>query len=271
MPGANQTVFHLFASNTVLSDSAQQYGLQIDTGASSATAVDMKFEGSWTANAQSKDVSVFNNGGGSVQSILFIGHRYYLANGDAVHAGPNVHNITITASQFCGNSPNGTGIYVDAGDNGFNITNNRMPAICAGEGTGNSGTAVSLAGNNNNTVVSGNDMSGAPYGINFSGGAGLTDYIEGNIGANTVSRAVAAASLTTLPNQVVDYVTLSSSNGETVLNINGQWMGRRVFLYNAASSAINFGSGTNICNAYSLAVKATVQADYTAQSCWYLH
>lgn len=271
MPGANQTVFHLFASNTVLSDSAQQYGLQIDTGASSASALDMKFEGSWTANAQAKDVSVFNSGGGSVQSILFIGHRYYLANGDAFHAGPNVHNITITASQFCGNSASGTGIYVETGDNGFNITNNRMAAVCAGEGTGNSGTGINLAGNNNNAVVTGNDLSGLSIGISFPGGSGLTDSIESNIGANSVSRPIVAASLTTLPNQVVDYVTLASANGDTVEDIEGVWRGRRIFLYNATTSSISFGTATNICNAYTLTSKGTVEADYTAQGCWYLH
>lgn len=270
-PGANQTVFHLFASNTVLSDSAQEFGLEIDTSASTSVANDMKFEGSWTANAQVKDVSVFNNGGGSVQSLLFIGHRYYLANGDAFHAGPNVSNVTITASQFCGNNPNGTAVYVENGDNGFNITNNRIPAVCAGEGTGNSGTGVTLAGNNNNTVVTGNDLNGLSVGINFPGGSGLTDYITDNIGANNTSSAISTASLTTLPNQVHDFVTLSSANGDTILDLEGMWLGRKVYLYNSTTSSIAFGTGTNICNAYTLPASGTFEAIYTPNSCWYLH
>ncbi|WP_075596119.1 hypothetical protein [Novacetimonas hansenii] len=272
-PQTKQTVFHMFASNTVLSDSAQQYGMEIDTGAATSTASDMKFDGSWTANAQSMDVAINNNGGGNVNGYMFVGHRFYLANGDAFHAGTGVQNVTITGSQFCGNSSSGTGVFISKGDSGFIITNNRMPSSCGGEGTGNSAIGVSAAGANDHTVIVGNDMNGIAYPINFtvSDANVVAAEIAHNIGPDRTMSIIAASTTSTLPANIADYAEFNTSDGATVETLVGGWFGRHVFLHNQTSGSITFGTNANICNRYILAKYAYVEAIYTPRSCWYLH
>ncbi|NVN36939.1 hypothetical protein [Komagataeibacter swingsii] len=272
-PQAKQTVFHVFASNTVLSDSAQLYGMEVETGATTSIATDMKFEGSWTANALGMDVAINNNGAGTVDGYMFVGHRYYLAGNTALYAGSGVNNVTITGSQFCGNNGSGAAVFISPGDAGFVITGNRMPSACADEGVGNSPTGVNAAGNNDRTVIVGNDMSGIAYPIDFtvSNANSVTAEIANNIGPDKITYGIAAGATTTLLSQVTDYTNLTTTAGVSVTNIANAWIGRHTILSNQSGSSISFATGGNICSAYTLASGAYAEAVYTPNKCWYLH
>lgn len=274
LPGKYQTVFHLFADNTVFSDSALGNGFLVDTTDSTAGVYNLLMNGVWSANAQGGDVRVSNSAGGGVDGLTFSVGRFYSSNNDAFHFNVNVNHVNIDNSSICGTGTGFTNIFVEAGNSGYNISNNRMGEACD-QSTKNASTGMTFAGNNDAVHVTGNDLTNIQYPINYVTSAGTdtktSATIFGNAGQQKGIGHIAGASLITLPTQVWDNINIDSTTGDTVLEIDGQWYGRTVTLFNTTQSNISFGTGKNICNAVTVAPSGFVYAQYNPNGCWYLH
>ncbi|PYD48388.1 hypothetical protein C3920_05005 [Novacetimonas pomaceti] len=179
-PGKNQQITWVFASNTVLSDTATVDGLKIDTADATAQVKGLNFEGSWSSSNGNMGVNIKNTAGGSIQNIAFSGMRFYGNRANTIDVTGMSH-FRIFNSEFCGGGPAGTDLYINTGVTHVIVANNDFTGTCGNEASG-SPAGIVFVSRNNNVVVQGNDFAGLTTAINLGSNRTIpSSSITGNL------------------------------------------------------------------------------------------
>jgi hypothetical protein len=261
-PGAGQVVQWASFSNTVVGDSNARYGLEIDTGASSAVVKGLQCNGCWAASAAIANIVVKNTGGGKVTGLHFTGLRNYNSGGDGVIVESGVSDITFDASHFCGGATGAADLRFAAGVRSIGIRDNRIGGGCDSYGT-RPAFGIVLSGSNRNAVIAGNDFTGVR--TIMEGSPTGNSVVANNTVLDNQTETVASAPTIAIHN----YSTVFVTGTATVSTITGGlWNGRTVNLI-PIGGAVTFATGGNICNRFTSVLKQPVTAWYSGK-CWYL-
>ncbi|WP_172492202.1 hypothetical protein, partial [Gluconobacter oxydans] len=267
-PGANQYVTWLFGINTALGDTNGAGGLLIDTADASAQVKGLEIAGSWTSNAQGPGVEIDNTAGGTIAGVHFRGHRAYTNAADGFDVAASVKDFVLESSHLCGNGASGSAVFMNPGATRFRITNNTISLACDGQ-TSNSGTGINLGGNNDEGLVTGNDLTGLTTPIAATLSTPVPNLVIGsNMPTSTQLLSIPAAATLALSGAYDGYGI--STSGTAITGMSGAWNGRHVTLYSANALTFKAGgtSGSAICNDFTSTANIPVEARY--YGCWYL-
>jgi hypothetical protein len=258
VPGLNQWIAWLFASNTALSDSGTQ-GLVIDTADATAKVTGLQISGSWSSNNSSYNVRVRNSAGGVVSGIHFDGLRVYGggASSDSVLLEGGT-NITFDASHICAAASGQTAINLSSGVSSGAVRNSEVGGSCDGAVT-TPAAGVLFNGSNSGWIVTGNNFTNDAAGV-FGTPTGAS-IVKDNLPAAGTIKTIASASTLALTADPLWSVTGTAS----VSTINGAWNGRQVTF--VPTAALPLVTGGNVCNAVTGAASVPISLTYTG-TCW---
>ena len=237
-PANGQQVIYTFFNNTILGDTSQVDGFEIDTGSTDAVVHDVNCVSCWVSSSQTGAGITISNSGGTAAAnfdgFSFEGLRDYNNNkeGMILNSATGDYNVVMSSPHFCGNNQNGAsspsaGIVARAGAN-LNITGGVIAASCDGLPTSTQVYGINFldttTGGHNNASIQGVSVGGNTTPIAY--GIGLNGLIVNNPGFNpgfggTLAITVPASPWTYQAGPTGEWVCLKGGTGITV-SIGGQ-------------------------------------------------
>lgn len=273
IPGAKQIVQWSTWTGDQGGDSNVSGNLLIDPQTATSIVEGLQFTGSWSSNASAgPPLIIRNTGGGKINNVHFVGHRFYAnGNNDAADILAGI-NIEFDASQFCLGGNSHTGISAKVGSAVTSVAfRNSLFGNCNGSSTGAgvsaTGTGISVASSDTRVTITGNNFISAATPLSLTGNS-CCAVISGNQGLDNANApsVIAAATTITLGPQFLQPITGTAA----ISTLNGYWPNRIVIL-DPISAGVNFVTGGNICNALSPARNVAVIATYSVgPNCWTL-
>lgn len=179
-PQGTDAVVHLFVTNTAF-DTNLNEGILLNPGAS-ATIQRAQFTACWTGSNTGNGVST--GGSGTINGVLFLGHRSYLnGNHGVIFNGGS--ELAYCYGEVAGNSATSSGsldgIAVVANISNFRLIGNRIGPIGGASNTQRYGINV-VSGSSDNYIVSDNDARGNVTGGITDNGSGTNKIVRNNLG-----------------------------------------------------------------------------------------
>lgn len=272
VPGTNQIVQWSTFTSDQGGDTNVAADLLLDPQAASAQIESLVFTGSWSSNASGgPPLLMQNTGGGAINNVHFVGHRFYAnGNNDAADINAGV-NIEFDSAQFClgSNVSSGKGASVGAAVTSASFRNSifgNCNGAVTGAGTSATGTGIAQASASTRLAATNNNFLAASTPLSLPTNPSL-DLIEHNQGLDdaSASNVTSATTITLPPNKLIPITGTT-----TITTMNGWWP-NRVAILMPLSSALNLNTGGNICNSATSTANVAIIATYSVgPNCWTL-